>query len=61
MSDTYRWIQPGWDYPGSKSKKHQAKDRPSSKIEHRFSSCVKNSKRNLLNKIDELRLKESMP
>lgn len=62
MSDTLRWIQPGWDGPphmNIKSKKHQARDRPSRKSEWRFSKYVKNTRYNLLRKTDSLREKES--
>lgn len=62
MSDTYRWIQPGWDGPaGTMSKKHQSRDRCTLnklKRDWRFTKGIKNTRYNLRSKIDDLRLKE---
>jgi hypothetical protein len=58
MSNTQRWIQPGWDYPGSKSKKHQSKDRASSVFRPSFTNGQKNTRYNLLQKIFRLRCQE---
>lgn len=62
MSDTLRWIQPGWDglpHMNIKSKKHQARDRPSRRCVWSFSKYTRNTKYNLLRKTDALREKEA--
>jgi hypothetical protein len=59
MSDTRRWIQPGWDnYGKPKSKKHQSKDRKPFPKGHRFAKGTRNSAYNLLKKVDALRFDE---
>lgn len=61
VSDTYRWIQPGWDGPiGTMSKKHQSRDHSTLRGDKRwrFVKGVKNTRHNILKKVDDLRLKE---
>jgi hypothetical protein len=60
MSDTQRWTQPGWDgLPGTKSKKHQARDKSTRKQVLCFTALGKNTLYNLRRKIDSLRLREA--
>jgi len=71
MGDTRRHCDEGWRpgnpdfdslYPDIVSRKHQEKDRPPTGMRqsHRFSNRVRNRRENLLQKIDELKLKESL-
>lgn len=68
MSDTKRHVTPGWG-PGHKdwsfgpmTEKYQSRDTSDGKNKnsknHRFTMGVKNTYHNLLEKIDQLRLKE---
>lgn len=62
MSDTRRWVLPGWmgpDWKPYKTRKHIEGDRPSWFQKQglkfgRFSKHVKNSRYNLLRKIEQL-------
>ena len=63
MSDTRRWIQPGWDGPpGTQSQKHQSRDHGTLMgwKNWRFVKGVKNIRHNLQRKIDALRWKEAL-
>jgi hypothetical protein len=68
MSDTRRWVQPGWGpdhpawhYPDVKTVKHQSRDRRSrqARKNHKFIKGLKNSRHNLQRKLEQLQLKES--
>lgn len=68
MADTQRWTQPGWGpedpewYPHLKaeSPKHQRRDRKSLVYRHQFRNHTRNSRYNLLQKIDDLKLEEAL-
>ncbi len=67
MSDSYRHVDIGWNpqhpnWPvqlGDLTPKAQAKDRPSKNKHDRFVKGQKNSRYNLLKKIDQLKKEES--
>jgi len=67
VSDTRRWVQPGWDgILGGRiiqvfhSKKHQTRDRKPFPKGWRFQKGTRNSLYNLRRKINDLRTKEGM-